>query len=108
MVADISYGPFLLALTPHAVLSAPYHWQAAGIVAAHRALAAPPAEAHSRLKRLRVDYVVTCGPRPPLGLDPMQRRISLWGQLQAGSVPDWLEPVEAGPAFSVYRVRTGA
>jgi hypothetical protein len=105
VVADISYGPFLLALTPHSVLSAPYHWQSAGIVAAHRSLAALPAEARDLLKRWRVDYVVTCGPRPPVGLDAVQRKTSLWGRLQAGTVPDWLEPVEAGPAFSVYRVR---
>lgn len=39
---DIGHGPFLLALTPHSVMAAPYHRLSAGIVAAHRALAEPP------------------------------------------------------------------
>ena len=45
IVTDVDYGPFLLALTPHSVLGAPYHRLSYGIVASHRAFAAPPEEA---------------------------------------------------------------
>jgi hypothetical protein len=48
--------------------------------------------------------VVVCGPRPPDGLVEPDRARSLWGHLQAGSVPDWLEPVAGMQPFSVYRV----
>ena len=42
IAADIDFGPFLLALTPHSVLAAPYHRLSSGIVAAHEAFAAAP------------------------------------------------------------------
>src|SRR5262249_37254171 len=44
VVTDVSYGPFLLALTPHSAMAAPYHRLGAGIVTAQRALAAPAEE----------------------------------------------------------------
>jgi hypothetical protein len=106
VVTDISYGPFLLALTPHSVLAAPYHRISSGIVVAHGALAAPPAESRGILRDAKAAYVMVCGPRPPDGLDGPARDLSLWGQLQAGAVPDWLEPVPGMQPFSVYRVRS--
>ena len=105
-VTDISYGPFLLALTPHSVMSAPYHRLGPGIVAAHRALAAPPDEARRLLADARADYVMVCGPRPPDGLSEPARSRSLWGRLQAGMSPDWLEPMPETQPFAVYRVRS--
>ena len=42
IAADVSFGPYLLALTPHSALAAPYHRLSSGIVTAHRLLAAPP------------------------------------------------------------------
>jgi hypothetical protein len=108
IAADINYGPFLLALTPHSVLAAPYHRIAPAIVEAHRALAAVPDDARGRLARLRADYVVVCGDRAPAGLSRSERDASLWGRLRAGAVPDWLEAVPVVPAqpISVYRVRS--
>ena len=47
VATDVSYGPFLLALTPHSVLAGPYHHLSKGIVAAHRSLAAPPEQARA-------------------------------------------------------------
>ena len=107
VAADINFGPFLLALTPHHILAAPYHRLAPTIVTAHRTLAAPPDEARAVLARLHADYVVTCGSRAPNGLTAAERDASLWGRLQAGAVPGWLEPLPVTKAqpFSVYRVR---
>lgn len=105
IAADVSLGPYLLALTPHSVLAAPYHRLSSGIVTAHRALAEPPDVARTVLDEAKVDYVVICGPRPPDGLFEPALSRSLWTGLRAGTVPAWLEPVEAGPAFAVYRVR---
>ncbi len=110
VVGDVSYGPFLLALTPHKIISAPYHRFSAGIIAAHRAMMAPPGIARELLTRMGADYVVICGPRPPAGLSESERGASLWGTLRAGQVPAWLEPV-ARPeqqVFSVYRIRKDA
>jgi hypothetical protein len=107
VATDVSYGPFLLALTPHSVLAGPYHHLSKGIIAAHRSLAAPPEQARQVMAEQRVNYVMICGPRPPDGLAEAERSLSLWGRLRAGAVPDWLEPVAdtAGQAFAVYRVR---
>jgi hypothetical protein len=105
VVTDISYGPYLLALTPHAVMAAPYHRLSSGITTSHRALAAPPDQAREVLKSLKATYVMVCGPRPPDGLPEPARTASLWGRLQAGVIPAWLEPVPGTAPFAVYRVR---
>jgi hypothetical protein len=106
VATDISYGPFLLAMTPHAAMAAPYHRLGPGIVAAHGALASPPDEAHRIMARAGANYVMVCGPRPPDGLAEPARSRSLWGRLQAGAVPGWLEPVPGMQPFAVYRIRS--
>jgi hypothetical protein len=108
VVADIDYGPFLLALTPHSVLAAPYHRLSAGIIDAHRIFASPPEEARRIAARVGATYVVVCGSRLPSDLPQAERAASLWGRLQAGAVPDWLaaEPGPADQPFRIYRVRS--
>jgi hypothetical protein len=104
-VADIDFGPFLLALTPHAVLAAPYHRLSAGIVGAHEVFASPPEEAHRIATHLRAAYIVLCGARPPSDMSDAEREASLWSRLQAGDVPDWLDAEPLPGPFRVYRVR---
>jgi hypothetical protein len=65
VATDVSWGPYLLALTPHSVLAGPYHHLSKGIVAAHRSLAEPPEQARTILAENRVTYVMVCGPRRP-------------------------------------------
>jgi hypothetical protein len=105
VVTDISYGPFILALTPHSVIAAPYHRLSHGIVIAPGALAAPPDEARRILTGAKVSYVMVCGPRPPDGLPEPARSRSLWSRLQAGAIPDWLAPVSGARPFAAYRDR---
>ena len=105
MVTDISYGPYLLALTSHSVMAAPYHRLSSGITTSHKALASPPEQAREVLKSIKATYVMLCGPRPPDGLPEPARTASLWRRLQAGAPPPWLEPVPGMGPFAVYRVR---
>ena len=105
VAADVSFGPFLLALTLHSVMSAPYHRLGNGIVVAHQALASPPDAARGILAGAKVNYVMLCGPRPPDGLAEPARGQSLWGRLHAGAIPAWLEAVPGTEPFAVYRVR---
>jgi hypothetical protein len=105
MVTDIDYGPFLLALTPHQATAAPYHRLSAGIVDAHRVFAVAPEPAKQIVHRLGARYLATCGPRSPTGVTGAALAASLWGQLQAGRVPGWLERVPLDGAFAVYRVK---
>jgi len=108
VVADIDHGPYLLALTQHAVLAAPYHRLSAGIIEAHRIFASPPEEARRAVTRVGAQYIMLCGNRAPSDMSVAQRSVSLWGKLQAGAIPDWLaaEPAAAGEPFRIYRVRS--
>jgi hypothetical protein len=101
VAAEVDDGPFILALTPHAVLAAPYHRLSAALLTAHEVFARPPAEAREILSRLGVTYVAICG-RPDEGA----REGSLRVRLQAGEVPAWLSrvPGPEGSAFAIYRV----
>ena len=107
VAADLDYGPFLLALTPHRILAAPYHRLSAGILAAREIFASPPETAHGALRRLGVTYVATCGTRGPSDLPKSELEASFAGRLQAKDVPGWLEPVATGEGpFTVYRVKS--
>jgi len=104
MVADVDYGPFLLALTPHSVVAAPYHRAFGGIRTIHRLFTASPDDAHAMLMKLGATYLAICAPRRPPGLSDTQAEASFYGHLKSGEVPNWLEPLNAASAFAVYRV----
>jgi hypothetical protein len=105
VAADLDFGPFLLALTPHTILAAPYHRLSAGILMGHAVFASLPDDARAVIARLGVTYVVMCSPRPPNDLSDAQRDASLWGQLNAGRRPAWLARVDVPHSpFAVYRV----
>jgi len=107
VVTDIDYGPFVLALTPHSVMSAPYHHLVAPIIAANQIFSLPPEAARMIVAETRPDYLVVCGRHTLGGLDGAERAASLWARLTAGDVPDWLEPVEQSrkEALVIYRVK---
>jgi hypothetical protein len=110
VVGNVDLGPFLLALTPHSVLAAPYHRSVFGIATVHAALSSPPEVARRILTDRKVTYVIVCGPRAPAGLTEAELAASLWARIRAGDAPDWLEAVPElrGSIFAVYRVRPGA
>jgi hypothetical protein len=107
IAGDVDYGPFILALTPHATLAAPYHRLADGIRTAHQVFTRPPAQANRIVQEHRVDYLVTCGAYAMEDVPDAERAASLAAQLGRGEAPDWLEklPSEDGQAFTIYRVR---
>ncbi len=77
------------------------------IVAAQRSLAEPPAQAPRDSGEAAGHLRHDLRPAAAGGLAEPERSRTLWGQLRAGAVPDWLEPVgnTAGEAFAVYRVK---
>jgi hypothetical protein len=107
VATDVDYGPFVLALTLHSVMSAPYHRLVAPIIEADQIFALPPAAARTVVARVKPAYLVTCG-RHTLGeIGEIERAASLWGRLAAGDIPDWLElvPETRDQPLVVYRVR---
>jgi hypothetical protein len=110
VATDIDYGPFVLALTPHAVVSAPYYRVLLGgppIIAAHRIFALPPDAAREVVNEVKPDYLVLCGRHSLGGLSDTERAASLWGRLEAGEVPTWLEAVTEtrDQPLKVFRVK---
>jgi len=107
VATDVDYGPFILALTPHSVMSAPYHRLVAPIIDAHQIFALPPAAAREIAARVRPTYLAVCGRHTLGGIADAERAASLWGRLAAGEIPDWLElvPETRGQPFAVYRVK---
>ena len=102
VATDVSYGPFLLALTPHSVLAGPYHHLSKGIITAHRSLSEPPEQARQILAEQRVTYVMVCGPHRPTASRSPSAAAAV-GPVRAGAVPDWLEPVSTPSLRRVSR-----
>jgi hypothetical protein len=105
VAADIDYGPFVLALTPHAVLAAPYHRMSYGILTSHRIFASPPEEARDLLRAAQAGYVMICGSRGPKNLSATDTERSFWAQLRDGRIPAWLEPIPVAGPLRVYRLK---
>ncbi|WP_374573326.1 hypothetical protein [Phenylobacterium sp.] len=104
-VAPIDSGPFILMSSPLSVVSAPYHRNAAGVLAGHEFLAGKPDQSRALAERMGVRYVVMCRSGEILRMLRFEPD-GLGARLDAGEVPGWLEPVgsSAGPV-RVYRVR---
>jgi hypothetical protein len=112
VVANTDLGPFIVALTPHSVLAAPYHRIDGAIIETDRIFKALPDEAEARLRRLNASYVVECFATVADGKQPVlsagERRESLLGHLTLGvTVPFLEEIVGASPAknLRVWRVK---
>ena len=102
VVTDVNYGPFVLALTPHAVLAAPYHRIGEGMIAAETIFDGAAARAREAAIAHHVAYVAICGDRTSLGRLPASG--SLWAACSTPAVPDWLAPIAgASGLFRVYR-----
>jgi hypothetical protein len=108
ILAPMDVGAFIVAHTPHNVLSAPYHRLDAAIVQqAALWTATDMADAENRLRAANIRYVVNCaGLNEPVALaqtHPPGLRVLL----DAGHVPDFLVPVPlpAAAPLTVYRLR---
>ena len=101
VLTDVASGPFVLANTKDSVVAAPYHRIGWGILAAHDALSARASAADSKVRALKVSYVVVCAAasdKPPRG--------SLGDDLANGEVPGWLETLSAkSETLQIFRVR---
>lgn len=110
-VGSVDFGSYIVALTPHDALAAPYHRIDKAILDDLAILAAAPADAKPMLRKVHADYIVLCLPK----LDAKAAATitadtappSLEGRLKAGLTIDFLDPIAtSGPAeLGVWRVR---
>jgi hypothetical protein len=101
-------GSVLLRHTPHAVLTANYHRNQAGMVAALRMAMAPPEEARAMMAAEKISYVLFCHDDGQLGTMRANFPNGLFARLDAGDIPDFLAavPVEGNGELKVFRVVT--
>jgi hypothetical protein len=108
IAARIDLGAYIVALTHHRVLSAPYHRIADAIITNHHIFAARDAsQAATLLAREKIDYVVTCKGLDDGYISDPEWRGTLRADMVAGNAPAFLEPVTLSnpkSLFSVWRV----
>lgn len=106
VIAPVDLGAFLVGMTPHAVLAAPYHRNNVGNLAMYRFFLSRPPQAHAIAARWRADYVVFC-PGSFAEVDLAVEGPGGMAQLlRANRPPAWLEPIEQAPTgLRVYRIR---
>jgi len=108
VLADLDLGPYVVALTPHRVVMAPYHRLDHSIVTGLRLLGERPETAEAELRRLGVTYVIACAAseKSPGGQTASPAREGLQNAVASGKVPDYLVrvPLPEVPALRVYRV----
>jgi hypothetical protein len=107
VAADLELGPYIVALTPHRVVAAPYHRLEKAIIANHAILAGPPNESQARLRTLGVTYIALCaGGQSNSGDMSQPSQPTLRAQLLGGAPVDFLRevPVPPGSAIRIWQV----
>jgi hypothetical protein len=106
VMAPIDLGPAILAETNHEVFAAPYHRNNDGNLALLKLMLASPPVARQMLSDRQVDYVVICRTAPDRSI--LERAPDgLEAKLARGETPEFLEPIDLGPAakISAWRPR---
>jgi hypothetical protein len=106
VMAPLDLGPAILAETGHDVFAGPYHRNNDGNTAFLRLMLAPLPTAQQILSDRRVDYVVTCSAAPDRNIIKLAPE-GLEARLSRGQTPEFLEPIDLGPAakISAWRLR---
>ncbi len=105
VVAPIDAGAYILALTPHRVLAAPYHRNNAGNRAAYDFWLSPPDRALIMATRWQVAYVLHCS--DSFGGIDLDREGpgGMAALLARGTRPAWLQPIPLkGSRAGLYRI----
>lgn len=105
IAARIDLGAYIVAITGHRALSAPYHRIANAIIANHHIFAAHSApQAAALLRTWNVDYVVTCSGLDDPFVSAPQWQKTLRADLVAGAAPAFLLPVQLSNPNSLFKV----
>lgn len=102
--AEINLGPSILAATPHAVVTAPYHRMQRGILDGDRMLRSEPARALQAMDDRGVDYVVLCTASLSAASAAETEPGSLLVALMQGRIPDRLSEIGSGGVVRVFRL----
>ncbi len=110
VAADLELGPYIVALSPHRVVAAPYHRLEKSILANRAILSGTPAEALRQLQALGVDYVALCANGATNGVHPpLSEQSGLRARLLGGARVDFLRELPWGTdsPIRVWRIAPG-
>jgi hypothetical protein len=105
VMAPLDLGPAILAETTHEVFAGPYHRNNDGNAALIKLMLAPLPTAQQILADRRVDYVITCSAAPDANIIKLAPE-GLEARLSRGETPEFLEPIDLGPAAKISAWRT--
>ncbi len=106
VVAPSDYGADILRLTPHRVLSGPYHRNQGGMLTELHIGLAEPEEAAAFLRGSKSTILAFCPTNVQTEKIARMKPDGLYAALEAGRVPDFLQPLPQDPqsGLTIYRV----
>lgn len=105
IAADINLGAPILWGTPHAVLAAPYHRNAAGLRDNEAIFAGDEASAWEAVRRRGVNILLLCPEQLGSGNQGKEAATPFRHRLLSGEMPFWLEEVPVPGSARLLRVR---
>jgi hypothetical protein len=89
----IDLGPRLIVATHHDAIGGPYHRNDKAIADVMKAFRGDEVQAHRIIGEYRSDYLLVCPDMSTATIFMAEARNGFYGQLVAGKVPTWLQPV---------------
>ena len=102
----VDLGPRLITVTPHDTIIGPYHRNGQQIADVMNAFRGDADQAHRLIAKYHSNYVLTCPKSSTTTIFMSETPKGFYGQLEAGRVPNWLQPVDLGKdsPFKMWRV----
>jgi len=99
----VDYGPRIITVTHHDAVTGPYHRNGQQIADVMNAFRGSADEAHRLIAKYRSTYLLTCPDSSTTTIFMAETPKGFYGQLRAGKVPGWLQPIEL-PKNSPFRM----
>jgi hypothetical protein len=102
----VDFGPRIITVTPHDAVAGPYHRNGQQIADIMNAFRGDAEQAHRLISKYHSDYLLTCPNSSTTTIFVAEAPKGFYAQLQAGKVPNWLQPVAlpADSPFKMWRV----
>ena len=102
----VDLGPRLITVTHHDSITGPYHRNGQQIADVMNFWRGSEPQAHQLAAKYHSNYVLTCPKSSTTTIFMSETPKGFYGQLEAGRVPNWLQPVDLGKdsPFKMWRV----
>ena len=102
----VDLGPRLITVTHHDAIIGPYHRNGEQIADVMNAFRGDAGQAHRLITKYHSNYVLTCPKSSTTTIFTSETPKGFYGQLEAGRVPNWLQPIDLGKdsPFKMWKV----